>query len=146
MNITEIPANQTPMHLLLLADPDATCIRSYLPMCRAFVIADPPVGVLLLRPRTARVWEIMNLAVDPLLVRKGLGSRLISHAIRIARGDGARCIEVGTGNSSLGPLAFYRSHGFRVVRVIEGHFDSYSPPIIENGNPCRDLVRLELLL
>lgn len=61
------------------------------------------------------------------------------------RNPAARLI-VGTGNSSLGELAFYQKCGFRITGVIPGFFDSYDPPIIEDGIPCRDMVRLTLAL
>ena len=67
---------------------------------------------------------------------------LIEHAVR----TGAQRVEVGTGNSSIAQLAFYQRVGFRIVGVVPGFFDCDQPPIIEDGIPCRDMVRLALEL
>jgi ribosomal protein S18 acetylase RimI-like enzyme len=136
------------MNLLLLADPDEARIRSYLPQCHALVLHDGGelVGALLLSRKDDTTFEIMNVAVEPLRSRRGFGSKLVTHAIGMAKAAGAQRVFVGTGNSSFGPLSFYQSLGFRITGVVKGYFEAYVPPIVENGVLSRDLVRLELSL
>ena len=145
--VNEVSAFDAPLHLLLLADPDEVRVRAYLGSCRAFVIgAEPAVGVMLLRGPEDSTCEIVNIAVDPSRVRIGIGAKLVGHAVVQARAAGASRLVVGTGETSHGPLAFYQKLGFRMTGRIHGFFDSYVPPVIENGVLCRDMLRLELAL
>lgn len=71
--------------------------------------------------------------------------RLIGEALSWARANGVAAVEVGTGNSSIGPLVLYQRVGFRIIGVDRDFFVRHYPsPIYENGLWCRDLVRLEV--
>ncbi|QGQ45538.1 GNAT family N-acetyltransferase [Metabacillus sediminilitoris] len=64
-------------------------------------------------------------------------------AIQIARNKGYKTIEIGTGNSSIGQLAFYQKCGFRIIGVdLDFFIRHYPEEIFENGKHCRDMIRL----
>jgi GNAT superfamily N-acetyltransferase len=76
---------------------------------------------------------------------RDFGTKLVSHAIQTARSNGCKTIEVGTGNSSIGQLAFYQKCGFRIVGVDRDSFvKHYQEAIYERGIQCRDMIRLSL--
>lgn len=72
--------------------------------------------VLQTRPETV---EIVNIAVDENKHGQGIGKQLLNHAIQNAKLLGAKTIEIGTGNSSVGQLALYQKCGFRITALIE---------------------------
>lgn len=144
--IRRLGRSETPPYALLLdADPSRGMVDDYLPRgeCYVAVVAESVVGVCVLvrtRPGTA---EIVNVAVAPAHQGRGIGKSLIRHAIERARELGVRTVEIGTGNSSVGQLALYQKCGFRIVSVDRDFFvRHYNEPIIENGIPCRDMIRL----
>lgn len=62
--------------------------------------------------------EIMNIAVAEHLQGKGIGKKLLRHAVETAKGYGMSKLEVGTGNSSVSQLALYQKCGFRIFLLI----------------------------
>ncbi|RAP76129.1 GNAT family N-acetyltransferase [Paenibacillus montanisoli] len=136
-----------PYELLLLADPERQAIDAYADRCDCMVMEEngAAVGAYMLlatRPKTA---EIMNIAVREDCQGRGYGRKLIEHAVRYCKEQGYRQLEIGTGNSSLGQLGLYQKCGFRVTGVERDYFvRHYAEPIIENGIPCRDMIRLRL--
>ncbi|WP_308639392.1 GNAT family N-acetyltransferase [Paenibacillus silvisoli] len=136
-----------PYELLLLADPERQAIDAYADRCVCMVmeqVGETAGAYLLLetRPKTA---EIMNIAVREDRQGRGYGRRLIEHAVRYCKEQGYRQLEIGTGNSSLGQLGLYQKCGFRIIGVEPDYFvKHYAEPIIENGIPCRDMIRLRL--
>ena len=141
-----------PYELLLLADPSRRLVDEYVRRgeCRlAFddERAAAPIGVyVLIRTRPDTV-EIVNIAVVESLHGLGIGKRLVLDAIAQARSMGARTVEIGTGNSSVAQLALYQKCGFRVTGVDRNFFVRHYPdPIVENGIPCLDMIRLRLEL
>lgn len=135
-----------PMELLLEADPSEKLVRSYCAESRVYAVvtADGTIGVLVLFPLDAAAAEIKNIAVAENARGKGLGEKMISHALAEARRLGFRKVLIGTGNSSLGQLALYQKCGFRMVSIDRGFFlRNYPEPIVENGILCEDMVRLE---
>ena len=87
----------------------------------------------------------MNVAVAEDRQGKGLGKKLILHALEVAKSLGVKKVEIGTGNSSIGQLALYEKCGFQIIGIIENFFiDNYPEPIFENGIQCRDMVRLAI--
>jgi Acetyltransferase (GNAT) family. len=135
------------MALLLLADPSREAVESYLRRGRCYVgeLAGQVVAVCVLIETRPHTVELVNVAVAEEEQGRGIGRRMVLHAIDVARSLGFRSIEVGTGNSSLKQLALYQRCGFRIVGVDLDFFTRHYPePIYENGILCRDMIRLRL--
>ncbi|MHB9144945.1 MAG: GNAT family N-acetyltransferase [Symbiobacteriia bacterium] len=134
--------------LLLLADPSETAILSYLNRGHLLVaeLNGRTIGVAHLDPLPDGGVELRNLAMVEDLQGQGYGKALMREVVAFCRQRGYGRIRVGTGNSSLGNLAFYQKLGFRLVGVQRDYFLSYPMPIYENGLRCLDLVQLELSL
>jgi ribosomal protein S18 acetylase RimI-like enzyme len=107
------------------------------------VVGETVVGEYVLARTAPDTAEVMNLAVEPSCEGRGIGRVLLEHAIASARSDGRRRIEIGTGNAGLRQLGLYQRAGFRMESIDRDFFVRHYPePIIENGIPCRDMVRL----
>ena len=147
---TEIRKTDTPpWELLLLGDESPESVADYVERgtCYIALAEGRAVGVCVLIRTHPFTVEIVNLAVEPALQGRGIGSDLIFHALRTAREEGHRRIEIATGNVESGPLRLYRSFGFEPVEIERDYFLKYYPaPILENGQECRDLVRLRMEL
>ncbi|WP_043931825.1 GNAT family N-acetyltransferase [Bacillus sp. EB01] len=134
-----------PMDLLLLADPSPRLIEEYLQRGECFVAEsnEEIIGVYVLLPTRPQTVELVNIAVAEGQQGKGWGKSLILHAIGVAKSKGYKTIEIGTGNSSIGQLAFYQKCGFRIIGVDMDFFIRHYPEeIFENGIQCRDMIRL----
>ncbi len=141
-----------PYALLLSADESKRLVDEYLGRGECYLAFGEtddtePVGVyVLIRTRPDTV-EIVNIAVAERLHGHGIGKRLVRDAIEQARAMGAKTVEIGTGNSGVVQLALYQKCGFRIVGVDRDFFvRHYDHPIIENGIPCLDMIRLRLEL
>lgn len=135
--------------LLLLADPSKAMVEEYLSEGRIYSAAwdDVIVGVFVLLPIEDGLWELKNIAVSEEWQGKGVGKALLQSAITAARDLGAELLEVGTGNSSIGQLAYYQKAGFRMDRIAKNYFTlNYDEPIYENGIQCKDMVFLKMSL
>ncbi len=111
-------------------------IDAYLAQSQSFVANSHgcAVGEVVLVPTRPQTLEIMNVAVDPNYQRRGVGRALILHVIAYARTRPVQTLELGTGNSSLGPLRLYQQCGFRIVGIERDFFTRHYPePIWENG-------------
>ena len=141
---------QLPLNLLLLADPSEEQVMKYASTgeCYVSVTRDEEiVGVYVLLQLDECTAEIMNVAVAEHMQGKGLGKKLVLHALNVAKSKGMSKVEIGTGNSSIGQLALYQKCGFRITGIIEDFFvQNYPEPIFENGIQCRDMVRLTLIV
>ncbi|MHB8800901.1 MAG: GNAT family N-acetyltransferase [Thermoanaerobaculia bacterium] len=134
------------MELLLLADPSAEKIRSYLPESRCFVAirGTVVVGACVVQQRGADAHELMSIAVHPEYQKSGYGTALLKWVVELFRGSGARQLEVGTGTFGY-QLAFYQRQGFRVTSIDHDFFvRNYPEPIFENGIQLFDMLRLTL--
>lgn len=134
---------KVPLELLLLADP--IIVEDYVAKGECFIAEneEQTIGVYVLLPTRPQTVEIVNVAVAEDHQGKGIGKLLVSHAIRIAKTQGYKTIEIGTGNSSIGQLALYQKCGFRIVSVDHNYFiKHYSEEIYENGIQCIDMIRL----
>ncbi|MCY0900960.1 MAG: GNAT family N-acetyltransferase [Firmicutes bacterium] len=141
------PGEEAPMDLLLLADPSSEIVQGYLGRGKVYVCAeaDAILGVYVLLSTRPETIELVNVAVAPERQGQGLGKRMVLHAIETAKRTGCSTIEVGTGNSGVGQLAFYQKCGFRITGVDLDFFVRHYPgPIVENGIVCRDMIRLRL--
>ncbi|WP_438495556.1 GNAT family N-acetyltransferase [Paenibacillus sp. IHBB 3054] len=134
-----------PLELLLSADPSLPKVEDYVKRgdCYLAVDNDEVVGVYVLLPTRPVTVELVNIAVAEEQQGRGIGKQMVMHAIQIARQEGYRVMEVGTGNSSVGQLALYQKCGFRIVAVDMDFFTKHYPEeIYENGIQCRDMLRL----
>ncbi|MCE8004103.1 GNAT family N-acetyltransferase [Billgrantia ethanolica] len=146
MLIKQAPSAEAPLQLLLEADPSLDAIARYLEhsICHVATIAEKTVGAYVIQPIGGGVHELMNIAVDPAYQRKGIGKRLLDHAIATVRDAGARRLELCTGTFGY-QLSFYQRAGFRVVAVERDYFlTHYDEPIYENGIQHKDRLRLAL--
>lgn len=147
-NILPFSAPLTPdiMALLLDADPDEKAVRAYLKTADVLVAKDKNtiIGIAVLTYEDGQ-YELKNIAVHPDHQGKGIAKRLISEIKALAKLKGAKILDVGTGNSSLGQLALYQKCGFRIHSIDTGFFADYDP-IFENGIRCIDMVRLRARL
>lgn len=140
-------AEEVPLELLLLADPSKSLVEAYLNEGRCFVAVAGTeiVGEFVLLETAPGTVEIVNLAVKPEFQGRGIGKRLTLQAIEEANRLGAAQVEIATGNSSLRQLKLYQQCGFRIVGVDRDFFvRQYDEAIIEDGIPCRDMIRLRL--
>lgn len=136
-----------PWDLLLLADPSSELIEEYLSRGQCFVtlIHDAIVGVFVLIRTRPETMELVNVAVRDDFQGKGIGKQLVLSAIDKAKEQGAKTIEIGTGNSSMHQLALYQKCGFRITGVDRDFFiRHYEEEIYENGIQCIDMIRLSI--
>lgn len=136
---------KVPLELLLLADPSKIIVEDYVAKGECFIAEneEQTIGVYVLLPTRPQTVEIVNVAVAEDHQGKGIGKLLVSHAICVAKTQGYKTIEIGTGNSSIGQLALYQKCGFRIVSVDHNYFiKHYSEEIYENGIQCIDMIRL----
>ena len=138
---------KAPIELLLLADPSEKSIKKSLKNGSSFVALnnDEIVGAYILVSQKKGTLEIVNIAVPEGMQNKGIGKLLVADAIKRAKKAGAKKLLVGTGNSSLNQLAFYKKCGFVICGTKKDYFiKKYEKPIFENGVRCRDMIRLEM--
>ncbi|EJS67239.1 GNAT family N-acetyltransferase [Bacillus cereus] len=138
-----------PKSLLLLADPSERQIDTYVERGLTYVAMqeDKVIGVYVLLETRPKTMEIMNLAVVEHMQGKGIGKKLLKHAIETAKGYGIFKLEIGTGNSSVSQLALYQKCGFRIFSIDFDYFSKhYEEEIVENEIVCRDMIRLAMEL
>ena len=118
--IEYISKEAIPKSLLLLVDPSEGQIDAYVQRGLTYVAKQEErvIGVYVLLETRPETMEIMNIAVVEHLQGKGIGKKLISHAIETAKEYGMSKLEVGTGNSSVSQLALYQKCGFRIFLLI----------------------------
>ncbi|HEY6490594.1 MAG: GNAT family N-acetyltransferase [Terracidiphilus sp.] len=73
------------------------------------------VGCVALIPMQDRVYELSKMAVSPHLRGRGIGRRLLLHAIAQARGIGAKSLFLGSNTRLKNAVHLYESVGFRHV-------------------------------
>jgi putative acetyltransferase len=74
------------------------------------------VGCVALIPMQDGVYELSKMAVSPRLRGRGLGRRLLQHAIAHAKSIGARSLFLGSNTRLKDAVHLYESVGFRHVR------------------------------
>ena len=93
---------------------------------------DAPLGFLILRrdgtgPEAEA--EIVSVGVPPRARRKGVGERLMRHAIRLCQTDRLGRLLLEVDESNRGAVALYRRLGFTQVGTREGYYvDGATPP------------------
>jgi GNAT superfamily N-acetyltransferase len=133
------------MELLLLADPSTDIVEEYVSRGECYVAESEKqiVGVYVLLQTRPKTVELVNVAVVEELHGRGIGKQLVMDAIQVAKTNGYKTIEIGTGNAGIGQLALYQKCGFRIIGVDMGFFIKHYPEeIFENGIQCRDMIRL----
>ncbi|WP_046174201.1 GNAT family N-acetyltransferase [Domibacillus indicus] len=140
------PTETPPYDLLLLADPSRPMIDEYVKQGKCFLLEESGtvIGVYVLLQTRPGTVELMNIAVAETHQGKGLGKKLLLHAVEQGRAGAYQTIKVGTGNSSFAQLALYQKAGFRITGIDRDFFTrNYEEEIWENGIRCRDMIRLE---
>lgn len=138
-----------PYHLLLLADPSEDAIKYYLDkgFCYVAYLDKEIIGIYVLLPTRPFTIELINLAIEEKFQGLGYGKKLIQHSINTSKELGYKILDVGTGNSSIGPLALYQKCGFSISSINFDFFENfYSEPIFENGIKCSHMIRLTINL
>jgi ribosomal protein S18 acetylase RimI-like enzyme len=135
--------------LFLLADDSEQQVRSYYQRGDLYVLEDETgvaLGLVLTLPAGEGAVELKAVAVAPERHNRGIGKRMLALVLAELRGRGVRRAVLGTGNSSVGQLAFYQKAGFRLWRIERDFFSperGYPEGIEENGIPLRDMVWME---
>jgi ribosomal protein S18 acetylase RimI-like enzyme len=140
---------EPPWDLLLDADPSRSAVSEYLELgtCWLAFYDKKLIGEFVLMETRAKVFEIMNIAVSKKFRSKGIGTKMLAKAKRLARAKGGRILEVGTGNSSFRQLVFYQRAGFRIVGVQSDFFRGrYRKVYRTSGVRLRDMLRLSMEL
>lgn len=133
--------------ILLLADPSRKIVEDYISRGRVFTACDDEglLGVYVLIKTRPETLEIINIGVKEAAQNKGIGKAMLKDAIGRAKSLGAKCLDIGTGNSSIFQLALYQRVGFRIVGVDRDFFiRHYDEEIWENGIRCVDMIRLSM--
>ena len=133
--------------LLLEADESESVLRAYLDEGDLYrIVADGrEVGAVLLIVEGDGL-EVKNIALAESNRGRGLGRATIDAVAALARGAGVARLLVGTADSNAGTIAFYRRVGFHDAGRIEGFFDAYPEPVVEDGVVAHDMVRFEMEL
>ncbi|NWK84245.1 GNAT family N-acetyltransferase [Staphylococcus sp. GSSP0090] len=141
--------DEAPIDLMLLADPSKKLILEYLKNGKCFVYKenDEIIGCYVLQEINTDKIELVNIAVLESKQGSGIGKKLLANAFDYAKEMGYKELEVGTGNSSIGQIAFYQKMGFRICNIDIGFYDrTYNKKIYENGILCRDMIRFTKIL
>ena len=95
------PREPFPWKLLYTADPSREAVADYTArgVCFGAWESGKIIGVSVLLRTRPFTMELVNLAVEESCQGRGVGKRLIRHAVETARNAGCTVLEVGTGNS-----------------------------------------------
>jgi GNAT superfamily N-acetyltransferase len=94
-------------------------------------------------------WEVTNTAVVEAVRGRGVGRRLLAHAVAEAARAGVGRVVLATAAADVGNLRFYQRCGFRMTHVVHDAFvpaNGYPDDIVVDGIPMRDQVWFELRL
>lgn len=139
------PDRETYLPLLLLADDSEQQVRGYMQQGFLFVadVDGCVMGLVLALPSASTVIELKAVAVDPDHHNRGMGKQMLALALAELKQLGYDRVVLGTGNSSIGQLAFYQKAGFRFWKIERDFFTpdrGYPEGLAENGIPLRDMV------
>ncbi|MDX6153102.1 GNAT family N-acetyltransferase [Marinococcus sp. PL1-022] len=151
MNIRVLePAEQPPTDLLLSAAPSQAVVEEQLSKGTCYVAENQEknvIGVIITVPRSSGTLEVVNIAVDNNEHHQGLGKKIMQYILAQATEEDYQDVCVGTGNSSVGQLAFYQKCGFRITSIDPDFFiRNYDTAIYEHGIQCRDMIILSQAL
>ena len=135
-----------PYDLLEMADPSRKIIEVYLKTGTCYIgyVKSEIIGVFVLDEIDSITIELKNIAVEESEQGKGFGRKLLSFAEEVSCKTGYKTMIIGTGNSSIGQLAFYQKAGFEMDKIVKNYFISnYEELIFENGIQCKHRVILK---
>ena len=146
IDIYEINPLNTPMNLLLMADPSFNSINSYIKASRVLVARKKSaiIGLIVFLKRTQEEYEVMNLAVEENNRGKGIAKRFLKAGDSKMVPLGAKKLIIGTRNSSIEKLGLYQRFGFRISEIEKDYYCAKcKEKIWENGILCRDRIIFE---
>ena len=130
------------LSLLLLADEQESMIDRYLDRGDLFVMYVNEatwIAVAVVTEEEEGVYELKNLAVDPVYQRKGIGRQMVNFLCRHYQQTGHTLL-VGTGDSRQ-TVSFYQSCGFTYSHTLPSFFtENYDHPIVEDGKVLTDMI------
>lgn len=135
------------LSLLLLADEQEDMIDRYLERGVLYRAREDGVtlSVCVVTDEGGGVYEVKNLAVNPLYQGRGIGRRMLDYVAQQYAGKG-RVLRVGTGAGTSNER-FYERCGFVRTGTIANFFtDHYDHEIIEDGVLLRDMAIFERAL
>jgi ribosomal protein S18 acetylase RimI-like enzyme len=134
------------------AEDSEVLLAGYLDLGRVWVArtGDGEVlGHLQAVPHDEGIWEVTNTAVVEVARGRGVGRRLLEHAVAEAGRAAVTRVVLATAAADVGNLRFYQRCGFRmthVVRDVFGPANGYPDDMIVDGIPLRDQVWFECQL
>ena len=138
--------------LLRLADESESQVRGYYQTGDLYALDDAtgqPLGVVLATWAPDGSVGIWAVAVAAARHGQGIGKRLLAAVLADLRARGVKRVVVGTGNCSIGQLAYYQKAGFRLWQIERDYFSparGYPVGLTENGIPLRDMVLMDQAL
>lgn len=135
-----------PYDLLEMADPSRKIIEAYLKTGTCFIakMKSEIFGVFVLDKIDLTTIELKNIAVKESEQGKGFGKKLLHFAEAVSSESGYKSMLIGTGNSSIGQLAFYQKAGFEIDEIVKDYFiNNYEELILENRIQCKHRIILK---
>ncbi|MDN3362450.1 GNAT family N-acetyltransferase [Priestia megaterium] len=134
------------LNLLLIGDEDEKIVKSYINEGSLFTIVykKKDIGVVqcLIDEEESAV-EVKNIGLEEAYRGKGIGSKVIKKLEALYEFNQYSKMIVGTADSSLENIAFYKKAGFYQSGVKKNFFLQYVPPIYENGLQAIDMIMFE---
>ncbi|MDR7203568.1 GNAT family N-acetyltransferase [Priestia megaterium] len=134
------------LNLLLIGDEDEKVVKSYINEGSLFTIVyeKKEIGVVqcLIDEEESAV-EVKNIGLKKAYRGKGIGSKVIKKLEALYECNHYSKMIVGTADSSLENIAFYKKAGFYQSGVKKNFFLQYVPPIYENGLQAIHMVMFE---
>lgn len=135
-----------PYDLLEIADPSRKIITAYLKTGTCYIakMKSEIFGVFVLDKIDSTTIELKNIAVKESEQGKGFGKKLLHFAEAVSSESGYKTMLIGTGNSSIGQLAFYQKAEFEIDEIVKDYFiTNYEELSLENGIQCKHRIVLK---
>jgi putative acetyltransferase len=98
-----------------LGDPEKMILRKGGQILMAYASSEIPVGCVALVPMGGGVYELSKMAVSRNLRGRGIGRKLLEHAIGLAKTIGVNSLCLGTSTKLPSAIHLYESVGFQHV-------------------------------